>query len=232
VFGLGDALIALGIKYGSPESIEFCDHLFREIFLQALRTSSRLAQEKGSFAKCQPELLLKAPILQFVAKEDPEVWESIRRYGLRNASLIAIAPTGTISTMCGFSGGIEPLFQVSYKRTTHSLVKEGKYFDVFAHSVKDLIDASGGKLEGLSIEEIQKKIPCLVAAHDLDPVDRVKVQATIQKYVDNAISSTVNMHAGSSTEDVMAVYKAAWKLGCKGVTVFVEGCKRTAIMMR
>ncbi len=231
VFGFGDALVALGLRYGSKETITWCEKTFKEIFLQALRTSNRLAKDKGPFDKCQPELLLQAPILQFVEKEDPGLWASIRQYGLRNASLLAVAPTGTISTMCGFSGGIEPLFQIAYKRTTHSLVKEGKYFDVFAKSVKDLM-AFHSINPATSSAELQNRFPFIVTAHDIDPVERVKVQASIQGHVDNAISSTVNMHEGASTEEIMSVYKAAWQAGCKGVTVFVKGCKRTAIMER
>jgi ribonucleoside-diphosphate reductase alpha chain len=188
-----------------------------------------LAKEKGAFAKCRPELLLKAPVLQFVKEAAPELWKNIHAFGLRNSSLISIAPTGSISTMSGFSGGIEPLFRIYFQRTTHSMVREGKYFEVFARSIKDLMNARG--MENTTVEELQKEFPYIVAAHDIDPVGRIRVQAAIQKYVDNAISSTVNMRCGATTEEVREVYRAAWKLGCKGVTVFVQGCKRTAIMV-
>ena len=230
VFGLGDALIALGLRYGSPESCSWVAVVFREIFLQALRTSCELAREKGAFAMSRPELLRKAPILEFVQKEDPALWENVARYGLRNASLLSVAPTGTIATMCGLSGGIEPLFGISYKRTTHVLVKEGKCFNVFARSVKDLMVHHG--LKDLGEEEIRKRFPFVVTAHDIDPLERVSMQGAIQKYVDNAISSTVNMKEGSTTDEVMAVYRSAWEAGCKGVTVFVDGCRRTAILGR
>jgi ribonucleoside-diphosphate reductase alpha chain len=103
VFGLADALIALGIRYGSPTAISFCERLFREIFLQALRTSNRLAREKGAFPSCRPDLLVRAPILQFLQSAEPNLLADISRFGLRNASLLSVAPTGSISTMCGFS---------------------------------------------------------------------------------------------------------------------------------
>ena len=228
VFGLGDALIALGIRYGGPEAILFCGRLFREIFLQALRTSNRLARDKGAFARCRPELLLQAPILQFVQMAEPKLWTDIRRFGLRNASLLSIAPTGSIATMCGFSGGAEPLYGIAYQRTTHSLAREGKVFPVLARSVRDLMRARS--MEKAAVESLRQKYPYIVAAHDIAPVDRVRMQAAIQTYVDNGISSTVNLPRGATTEDVMAVYRMAWQTGCKGITVFVAGCRRTPIL--
>ena len=228
VFGLGDALIALGIRYGGPEAILFCGRLFREIFLEALRTSNRLARDKGAFARCRPELLLQAPILQFVQTADPKLWEDIGRFGLRNASLLSIAPTGSISTMCGFSGGAEPLYGIAYQRTTHSLAREGKVFPVLARSVRDLMRARD--MEKAAVESLRQKFPYIVAAHDIAPIDRVRMQAAIQTYVDNGISSTVNLPRGATTEDVMAVYRMAWQTGCKGITVFVAGCRRTPIL--
>ena len=230
VFGLADALIALGIRYGGPTAILFCGRLFREIFLQALRTSNRLAREKGAFPRCRPDLLIRAPILQFLQSAEPNLLADIRQFGLRNASLLSVAPTGSISTMCGYSGGAEPLYGLAYQRTTHSLARQGKLFPVFARSVRDLMRKRG--MEKAAAESLRQEFPYIVTAHDIDPIERVRMQAAIQTYVDNGISSTVNLPAGATTEAIMAIYRTAWQTGCKGITVFVAGSRRTAILGR
>lgn len=235
VFGLADALIGLRLNYGSALALQVSRDIMQAVFLQALRTSCNLAKEKGAFKKCDKELLVKSPILNFLhagsyGSETHNLIEDIREYGLRNASLISIAPTGSIATMCGMSGGIEPLYMIKYKRTTHSLLKEGKYFDVFAKSVQDLLDFHQYKPENFSVEQIKTKFPFVVDSHDINPISRVYMQGAIQQFVDNAISSTVNMKKGSTTAEVREVYKTAWEKGCKGITVFVDGCKRYPIM--
>lgn len=230
VFGLADALIALSLKYGDKEATAKAQDIMRFIFISALSASNKLAKEKGAFEKCNPETLLNSPVLDFLTNACPELEAEIMKYGLRNASLISIAPTGTIATMCGMSGGIEPLYQIAYRRTTHSLVKEGKYFDVYAKSVRDLMEHYHWSPEEYTVEQIKAKFPFVVDSHDIDPINRVKFQGAIQEYVDNAISSTVNMKKESTVKDIMKVYKTAWEVGCKGITIFVDGCKRTAIM--
>lgn len=227
VFGFADALIALGITYGSDKAVEFSEHLFREIFSHAAMASSKLAEEKGTFLKYDKQKMLNSPIIQML---HPEVISHIEEFGLRNSNLLSIAPTGSISTMCGLSGGVEALFQVSYRRTTHTLVNEGKYFDVYAKSVEALLLHNNISPSDITITEIKEKFPFVVDAHDITPLQRVSMQSAIQKYVDNAISSTVNMKKGSTVEDVFNVYMEAWKRGCKGVTVFVDGCMRTSIL--
>ena len=144
--------------------------------------------------------------------------------------MLSIAPTGSISAMCGLSGGIEPLFQVSYQRTTHSLVNEGKYFNVFAKSVSDLLKSKDVIMDDVNVGQLKQMYPFIVDAHDVAPKHRIDVQAAVQEYVDNAISSTVNMKKGTTTEEIMEAYIYAWERNCKGLTIFVDGCERTAIM--
>lgn len=132
--------------------------------------------------------------------------------------------------MIGVTGGIEPIYQIAYERSTHSMVNEGKFFKVYAKSVQDLLKHHGINPDTVTIDEIKERFPFVVDAYDINPLDRVLVQSEVQKYVDNAISSTVNMKQGTTLDEVMQVYMKAWELGCKGVTVFVEGCKRTAIL--
>ena len=227
VFGLADAFIALGVRYGSPESIALVDELMNKIMYNALKTSNKLAKEKGAFKKFNFEYIKKSPIIQMY----PELLADIEKYGLRNGSLLSIAPTGSIATMSGLSGGIEPLFQLSYERTTHALQKEQKYFKVVAKSVADLLGHNGIDIEKTTNEQIREQFPYAVSTHDIDPLERVELQAAMQKYVDNAISSTVNLKQEATVEDVFNVFYTAWAKGCKGITVFRSGCKRAAILI-
>lgn len=227
VFGLADAFIALGVRYGSPESIALVDELMNKIMYNALTTSNQLAKEKGAFKKFNFEYIKQSPIIQMY----PQLLADIEKYGLRNGSLLSIAPTGSIATMSGLSGGIEPLFQLSYERTTHALQKEQKYFKVVAKSVADLLGHNGIDIEKITNEQIREQFPYVVATHDIDPLERVELQAAMQKYVDNAISSTVNLKQEATVEDVFNVFYTAWAKGCKGITVFRSGCERAAILI-
>lgn len=231
VFGLADMFIALGIKYGSAESVKIVDDIMMQICHTALETSSDLAAEKGVFGKYNWEYIKKAPIIAELQTTDPILYEKIKTNGLRNGSLLSIAPTGSISTMCGLSGGVEPLFAISYQRTTHSLSGEKKYFKVFAKSVEDLLKYKGIDYIGMDEQEIVKLFPFVTVSHEINPFDRITIQSVMQKYVDNAISSTVNLKNEVTVRDVFDIYLAAWEAGCKGLTVFRNGCNRTAILV-
>lgn len=228
VFGLADMLIALGIRYGEESSLDVIDDTMKLIFTQAVRTSSELAKIKGTFGKYDWKYVSKSPLLALL---DDETVNLIEKQGLRNGSLLSIAPTGTIGTMAGLSGGAEPLFQIRYQRTTHTLSLQKQYFTVYAKSVYDLMIYHGIDPETITVEEIQEQFPFVVTSHDIDPVGRVKMQGTMQRYVDNAISSTVNLKQEASIDDVYDLYLQAWESGCKGITVFRSGCKRDAILV-
>ena len=228
VFGMADMLIALGMRYGDERSLALIDDTMKFIFTQAIRTSSELAKVKGTFGKYEWKYVSKSPLLKLL---DEDTVNLIKKHGLRNGSLISIAPTGTIGTMAGLSGGAEPLFQIRYQRTTHTLSLQKQYFMVYAKSVFDLMVYHGIDPETVTEEEIQARFPFVVTSHDIEPVDRVKMQGTMQRYVDNAISSTVNLKQEASIEDVFDLYMQAWETGCKGITVFRSGCKRDAILM-
>lgn len=128
-----------------------------------------------------------------VKELDGGLYEDIRTYGLRNGTLLAIAPTGTISLLMGsFSGGCEPLYKISYERSTHKMEEVNGSFRVYAHSVKDLLRYHHLPLT-LTDDEIREKFPWVIESHDVSFMDRVAMQAVMQKYVDNSISSTVNL---------------------------------------
>ncbi|MCL4334219.1 MAG: adenosylcobalamin-dependent ribonucleoside-diphosphate reductase [Candidatus Thermoplasmatota archaeon] len=211
--GLGDMLIKLKIKYDTPESIKFVDSLFKKIMEEIYDESTRIAAEKGTFPAFDLEKHLKSP---FIGRLNQELQGKIKKNGLRNVALITVPPVGSGSALAGTSSGIEPVFAFSYTRRSESLSKQT--FKVYHPLVREYMDLYGVKDE--------KDLPeYFVEAHKIDPMFRIKLQATIQKYVDHSISSTVNLASSVTTDEVGKIYLEAWKAGCKGVTVYREGSR-------
>lgn len=230
LFGVADALVAMKLAYGSREASAFMENVIKIMLLSALRSSCDRAKMKGTFGRYRREATEKSPIIQMVKELDGGLYEDIRTYGLRNGTLLAIAPTGTISLLMGsFSGGCEPLYKISYERSTHKMEEVNGSFRVYAHSVKDLLRYHHLPLT-LTDDEIREKFPWVIESHDISFMDRVAMQAVMQKYVDNSISSTVNLKNDATPEDIWNIYLAAWESGCKGITVFRDGCRRGNIL--
>jgi ribonucleoside-diphosphate reductase alpha chain len=211
--GLADMLIGMGLKYDSDESIKFVDSLMKRITEIAYDESVNLAVEKGSFPAFVAE---KHVSRDFVSRLDKKLVDRIKKQGLRNSCILTVAPTGSISTMTGVSGGVEPIFALSYTRRSESLSEES--FDVLDPFVKEYMDRFG-------IKSVKDLPGIFVTAHGIDPLFRVKMQATIQKHIDSSISSTVNLPSSASYEVVDKIYRYAWESGCKSITVYREGSK-------
>lgn len=230
LFGVADALVAMKLKYGTDEANAFIGKVMKLMLLQALRASCELAEKKGPFGRYDWKSTEKSPIIQMVKKLDPELYESIHAHGLRNGTLLSIAPTGTISLLMGtFSGGCEPLYKISYERTSHKMEDAHKTFKVYARSVKELLEYHKLPLT-MSDAEIRHQFPWVIESHEVPFMNRVKLQAVMQKYVDNSISSTVNLKHTSTPDDIYKIYLDAWETGCKGITVFRDGCRRGNIL--
>jgi ribonucleoside-diphosphate reductase alpha chain len=226
IMGLADMFVALGLRYGSPESRKVAGDLMKSILKQALITSCDLARTKGAFGKYDWEKTSKSPLIQLF----PELHDRIKKYGLRNGTLLSIAPTGSLSLLAGgFSGGVEPIYQISMQRTTHSLEKEHKSFRVFARSIQDLLTYHHLPLDTPDAE-VKVRFPFVIESHDVAPADRVELQSVLQTYVDNAISSTVNLKESATVEEIEQIYMMAYEKGCKGLTVFRDNCKRGSIL--
>ncbi|AMK13910.1 ribonucleoside-diphosphate reductase adenosylcobalamin-dependent [methanogenic archaeon mixed culture ISO4-G1] len=223
IMGLADMLIELGYTFGSEEAVTFCDKLGKLMADTALNESALLAKEKGMFEKCVPEQIIASPYFKLNAS--PETTELVKQYGLRNSQLLTIAPTGTLSTMLGISGGIEPIFALSYERRTTSLNGDkDKYYKVYTPIVQAYMD------KHLDIKD-EKDLPeRFITAQSLDYKKRIDMQATWQKHIDASISSTVNLPEQFPEKDVYNIYMYAWESGCKGITVFRDGCKRLGIL--
>lgn len=221
ILGLADMLIKTGIRYGSPEAVTLCDQIGITMSNIAIKTSAELARQKGEYPKYKPEAVIRS---SFYRKNSYGLTrEFVDKYGLRNSQLMTIAPTGTLSTMLGVSGGIEPIFENSYQRKTESLHGYDKYYTVYTPIVKEYMDKHG-------ITDEADLPDYFVTTKELDYKERIDMQAIWQTHIDASISSTINVSNSFSAEKVIDLYMYAWKKGLKGVTIFREGCKRTAVL--
>ena len=210
--GLGDMLAMLQIRYDTPEAVETVDRLFQKIKWIVYDESANLALEKGSFPAFDPEQHFRSPFFEDFPEE---LVEKLRVAGLRNGALLTVPPVGSGSVLAGTSSGIEPIFALYYIRRSESLSKET--FKVYHPLVRTYME---------QFEVNEEHLPSFfVTAHEIDPEFRVRMQATIQKHIDHSISSTVNLPRETPVEEVDRIYRLAWKLGCKGITIYREGSR-------
>lgn len=221
IFGLADAMIKMGIRYGSYDSIKVCDSIGKCMADIALRTSSELAMSDGPYPMYRKDYVLKSDWIETNAH--PSTIASIETFGLRNSQLLTCAPTGTLSTMLGVSGGIEPIFANYYTRKTESLKGHDEYYKVYTPIVKEYMDKHG-------IKDDADLPDFFVTAQTLAYEDRIAMQAVWQKHIDASISSTINLPNSATVEDVEDIYMKAWESGLKGVTIFRDGCARMGIL--
>lgn len=221
IMGLADALIKLGVSYGQKEAVEICDKIGFVMADAAIAASALLAKEKGRFAGCNTEEVMETPY--FLMNTTEETRALVKECGLRNSQLLTIAPTGTLSTMLGISGGIEPVYANYYERKTESLHGEDVYYRVYTKIVKDYMEAHG-------MEDDADLPEFFVTAMNLDYRQRIDMQAIWQLHVDASISSTVNLSHGFTKEETEALYMYAYDMGLKGITIYRDGCKRMGIL--
>ena len=215
ITGLGDALVAMKIPYDSQEALNQTDQIMATICYEAYDESVEMAKERGPFPAFEWEGFSKS---EFIQRLPGELQEKIQRHGIRNGTVITVPPVGTGSIVAETSSGIEPIFCTSYHRRVKQADGESfKDYKVYHPLIKKLF---GG----------DENLPDYVrTAHQIDPYFRVKLQGVIQKYVDSAISSTINLPQDISVETVADIYITAYKEGLKGVTVYREG-SRTGIL--
>lgn len=206
VMGYGTALMSMGIAYGGEDAKKLTEEIMRVMFNSAVEKSADLAKELGTFPKYD-EKILDGEIFGLV---DERIMKKVREYGLRNCSLLSIAPSGSIGTCLNISTGLEPYYSLSYKRKTESLHGDKDvYYTVEVETAKKSRAVFGDT-------------PC-VSAMDINWRDRVEIQGIMQKYIDTAISSTVNVKEQTSVEELRDLYLYAWEQGLKGITIYREG---------
>lgn len=221
IMGLADTMIKLGVTYGEEEAVELCDKIGFAMADAAIAASARLAKEEGAYPACSIDEVMSTEF--FLANTTEQTRELVRKYGLRNSQLLTIAPTGTISTMLGISGGIEPVYANYYERKTESLHGTDVYYKVYTKIVQDYMDSHGIKDD--------KELPdYFVTAMTLDYEQRIDMQAAWQQHIDASISSTVNVPNSFTVEETESLYLKAYEKGLKGITIYRDGCARSGIL--
>lgn len=221
VMGIADMLIKMELPYDSDEAIQLCDEIGFKMADMAIFKSAYLADDYGSYSKYNSRSVDRSEFYR--TNTESNTVDAVAVYGLRNSQLLTIAPTGTLSTMLGISGGIEPIFANSYTRKTESLHGKDVYYKVYTPIVERYM-----KEHGLTEEE---QLPeWFVTSGTIDPMKRVAMQAVWQRHIDASISSTVNLPNEATVEDIEALYMEAWRQGLKGLTIFRDGCKRMGVL--
>jgi ribonucleoside-diphosphate reductase alpha chain len=246
ITGEGDMLAALGLKYGTDDASEFAAKIQKILALEVYRASVNLAKERGSFPIYDSKREINNPFINRIKESDEGLYNDMLKYGRRNIALLTIAPTGTTSMMTQTSSGIEPVFKISYKRRrkvnssdknaridfTDEVGDSWEEHHVFHHKFKtwlvtndyDLDDVV--KMKDNELKKIVEKSPYYNAtAEDIDWVNKVRMQGAMQKWVDHSISVTVNVPKDTTEKTIGDIYFAAWKGGCKGITVYREGSR-------
>ena len=242
----GDMLAALGLRYGSDKALKFAVEVHKTLAVEAYRASVMMARDRGAFGVFDAEKERENPMIQRLRNADSSLYEDMLKYGRRNIAMLTIAPTGTTSLMSQTTSGIEPVFRPVYKRrrkinpSDHNVVatfidEQGNAFEeynVYHHKFIDWLTINGydtSRLQTISDEELEKWVAASpynrATANDIDWVAKVRMQGAIQKWVDHSISVTVNLPNNVSEELVADVYRAAWESGCKGITVYRDGCR-------
>lgn len=232
ITGLGDALAALGIRYGSEESVKVTEEIYRQLAVNAYKSSCILAGERGAFPIFNPKLEEDHEFIQRILDQDPELRSLYESNGRRNVAITTTAPTGTVSTQTQTTSGIEPAFLLHYDR--YRKVNPGdsnvvidriddvgdawQKYTVYHHAFKEWSNVTG--------KTDPDQSPYYKAtSNDIDWVSSVDIQAAAQRWVCHAISKTCNIPADASEDLVADIYLKAWESGCKGFTVYRDGCR-------
>ena len=242
----GDMLAALGLRYGSDDATDFSVEVHKTLALEAYKSSTYLAKERGAFGIYDAEREKNNPFIIRMKDADPVMYNNMVKFGRRNIALLTIAPTGTTSLMTQTTSGIEPIFSTFYKRRRKvnpndldvkvsfkdEVGDSWEEFNVFHHKFIDWLKLSGYDSDEVTrmgdeeIEKIIEKSPYYKAtANDVDWIAKVRMQGAIQKWVDHSISVTINLPADAKEELVSELYLTAWKSGCKGATVYRDGSR-------
>jgi ribonucleoside-diphosphate reductase alpha chain len=242
----GDMFAALGLRYGSDIAIDFAEEVQKTLAIEAYRSSTFLASERGPFPIYDAQREKNNPLINRIKQEDEELYHNMVKYGRRNIALLTIAPTGTTSLMTQTTSGIEPVFLPVYKRRrkvnpndrnvtvsfTDSVGDTWEEFNVFHHKFLTWLEVNGHNPEEVKtysdekVQELVEKSPYHKAtSNDVDWLSKVKMQGVVQKWVDHSISVTVNLPSDVSEDMVAKVYQTAWESGCKGCTVYRDGSR-------
>lgn len=242
--GEGDMIAALGLRYASPEAIDFSEKVHKALAIAAYKSSVAMAKERGAFEIYDTEREVNNPYIKRLAAESPELYEEMKKYGRRNIACLTIAPTGSTSILTRTTSGIEPVFLPIYKRRRKVnpsdenvridyVDPEGDAFEEFIVYHPRFVDWM--KSNNIELQETytEEEIKNLIArspyagatSADIDWLSKVRMQGRVQKWVDHSISVTINLPSDVTEELVGQLYEEAWKCGCKGCTVYRDGSR-------
>ena len=240
----GDMLAAMGLRYGSDEAIDFSESVHKTLAIAAYGSSVMMAQERGAFEIYDAEREKNNPFVNRLKEACPELYENMVKYGRRNIACLTIAPTGTTSLMTQTTSGIEPVFMPVYKRRrkvnpndpdvridyTDETGDSFEEYIVYHHKFIMWMKTVGIEVKDsytqAELDEIVAKSPYHKAtSNDIDWLAKVRMQGRIQKWVDHSISVTINLPSDVTEDLVNDLYVEAWKVGCKGCTVYREGSR-------
>lgn len=243
VTALGDTLAMLGIKYGSDESVVKVESIYSALSLAAYRSSVNMAKERGVFSAYDYELEKDHPFINQVMNLDDQLRSDWEKYGRRNIALTTTSPAGSVSTLTQTTSGIEPVFMTSYKRRRKLNINDNETkvdfvdqlgdkwqeYNVYHHYYRKWLD-SQGILGDPTNEQILKSPYYGATANDIDWVKSIDLMAGAQKWICHSLSKTVNLPNSVTKDEVAQVYMRGWESGCKGVTVYRDGC-RTGVLV-
>jgi ribonucleoside-diphosphate reductase alpha chain len=259
IMGLADVMYVLGVRYGSEEGQEFASQLMEFVRYHAMRTSIALARERGPFPAIKgsiydPDNLVWQPPRPLVPYQrdwgrPPLDWsqivEGIKQHGIRNGAQLTIAPTGTISTVAGIEGyGCEPVFALAYTRYVNDngkqitlqytsplferALRRAGLDDAQIAAIVEQVNLTGTCQDVPGVPEEIRRV--FVVSSDVTAEEHVRMQAALQAFTDNAISKTINFPITATEDDVRTAYLLGWKLGCKGMTVYVTGSREKVVL--
>ena len=238
VTAVGDMLAGLGITYGSDESIRVVGEIYKDLAINAYKASCILAGQRGAFPVYDYEKESGHVFIERLLDADPHLRELMRKNGRRNIALITTAPAGSCSMLTQTTSGIEPAYMLKYTRRKkiNVVAEKGSKVDfvddtgdmwqeytVYHHNFKKWMSITG-------MSDINDSPYSLSTSNDIDWIAKVKIQAAAQRWVCHAISNTTNLPADTDVETVKNIYMEAWKSGCKGITIYRDGC-RTGVLV-
>jgi len=247
----GDMLAALGLIYGTSDATDFSTEVHKKLAIGAYKSSSIMAKERGAFPIYDYDSEINNPFIQRLKDVDPELDSMLKEYGRRNIALLTIAPTGSVSILTQTTSGIEPAYKVSYKRrrkinpsdknaSVDFIDAEGQKWEeyyVFHKKFEVWLEINGYDVAKVKLMKDSELKPIIekspynkATANDVNWVEKVKMQGSIQKFVDHSISVTVNLPNNVTEEIVSKVYETGWRSGCKGITVYRDGSREGVIM--
>ncbi len=259
IMGLADLMYHCGVRYGSEESLEFCGQVMEYVRYFAMETSVELAERNGPFPAITgsiydpQDLKWEAPTPLSAYTRNWQrpyldwglITEGIRNHGIRNAAQTTIAPTGTIGTVAGVEGyGCEPVFALAYVRHVNDKGNDLvlNYVSPYFQLALDAVDLSDLEKEEIISKVIEQgscqhieQLPLhirnvFVVSSDVTADEHIYIQAALQRFVDNSLSKTINFPAETTEEEVADAFKLAWKLGCKGITVYITGSRDKVVL--